>query len=306
MVGVSVVIPTLDGGDRLDSVLDAVMTQEGDDFDEIEIVCVDSGSRPPMRKRLDRKDVRVIDIPRGSFDHGATRRLGIENTRGEFVALLTQDARPADTRWLAPLIDALRRDSEAAGAWSRQLVRPGADPLERWKMHHWSGSKREARRAGLPEGEGWDDLDPRRRYQVALFDDVSCCIRRSDWQRIPHRPVEFGEDLDWGRRVVEAGRRILFVPESRVVHSHPARTWSDARRVFADHRNIIRLTGWRTVPTLGTVPRAAIGGLLDMTRFVWRTSPPSARPGPLVRSIPYALGLAAAQWAASAKERAAR
>ena len=298
----SVVIPTLDGGDRLDEVLDAVMTQAGEALDEVEIVCVDSGSRPSLRMRLDRAGVRVIDIPRGSFDHGDTRRLGIASTSGEFVALLTQDARPADNRWLASLIDALRSDPGAAGAWSRQLVRPNADPLERWKMHHWSGSRLEPRCTELPVGERWEDLDPRRRYEVALFDDVSCCIRRADWQRIPHRPVEFGEDLDWGRRVVEAGRRLLFVPASRVIHSHPARTWTDAKRVFSDHRNIIRLTGWRTVPTLDLVPRAAIGGWLDMTRYVWGTSPPSARSGPLVRSIPYAMCLAAAQWAASASE----
>ncbi len=298
----AIVIPTLNGGERLDAVLDAVLAQQIDECAPPEVVCVDSGSRPRERRRLDRPGVRVIDLPPGSFNHGATRALGIRATRAPFVALLTQDALPADRHWLAALIDALSADPRAAGAWSRQLVRPAADPLERWKMHHWLGGATERRRAELPPGRAWNDLSPDQRYSIALFDDVSSCARRTDWLRFPLRRVDFGEDLDRGARVIAAGRRLLFVPESRVVHSHPARLLRDSSRVYADHRNIIRLTGWRTVPSLAALPRAAAGGWLDMARYVWRTTAPARRGTALLRAAPYAAALSVAQWAAARVE----
>ena len=43
--------------------------------------------------------------PAGEFSHGGTRNLLVERASGAHVAFLTQDAVPADERWLARLLE---------------------------------------------------------------------------------------------------------------------------------------------------------------------------------------------------------
>lgn len=306
---VSVVIPTKNGGDQLDQVLDAVLTQDLSALPpptrRLEVICVDSGSTPSHRARLNRPGIRVIDIDPATFDHGGTRQQGIAQTSGAFVALLTQDAVPADVRWLSALVEALEAQPDAAGAWSRQISRKGADPIERWKLACWRGSDRAPVIAKLGRGETFESLDPAERYRRSAFDDVSSCLRRSAWVRTPYRPTAFGEDLDWGVRALSAGAAILFVPGSAVIHSHPARVVGDARRVYRDHRNIIRLTGWKTVPRLVDVPRAAWAGAIAVVRHVigQADESPLRRFAACSKAMPYAFGQAVAQYAAARAER---
>ena len=61
---------------------------------------IDSGSTDGTVEYLRQRGVRVIEIPNAEFNHGATRNLGVAEARSEIVALVTQDACPADDRWL--------------------------------------------------------------------------------------------------------------------------------------------------------------------------------------------------------------
>ncbi len=45
-------------------------------------------------------------------------------------------------------------------------------------------------------------------------------LRRSVWSRHPFQPLPFAEDLDWARRVLKAGFKLVYEPDSRVIHSH--------------------------------------------------------------------------------------
>ena len=48
------------------------------------------------------------DPARRSFSHGGTRNLLMREASGARVAFLTQDAEPADERWLERLLGGLR------------------------------------------------------------------------------------------------------------------------------------------------------------------------------------------------------
>src|SRR5262245_58911182 len=98
---VSVVIPVLNGGGVLEEALTVIRGQEGD-F-SLEILCLDSGSGDGSREICARQGARVIDVPPGTFNHGATRNQGIALSSGEFVVSLLQDAVPVGTNWLATL-----------------------------------------------------------------------------------------------------------------------------------------------------------------------------------------------------------
>ncbi len=78
---------------------------------------------------------------------------------------------------------------------------------------------------------------------MAVFDDVSSCLRRSVWEEMPFEKTNFGEDLRWGKRVVEAGYKIVYEPRSAVFHSHERGAMYDLRRYYVDQRLLLELFG---------------------------------------------------------------
>ena len=105
----SVVIPTKNGGEPFKRVLDEVIDQTTPW--QYEILVVDSGSTDDTLHYCAQKGVRVHTIAASEFGHGKTRNLAISLTTGEFIALITHDARPASKTWLQSLVAAV----EASG-----------------------------------------------------------------------------------------------------------------------------------------------------------------------------------------------
>src|SRR5580765_4331086 len=97
-VHVSVVVPTLNGGAELAELLSALARQTLPSG-PFEIVAADSGSTDGTRERLVSAGAKVIDVPRGTFDHGATRDLAISQSTGAIVVLIVQDALPGSDGW---------------------------------------------------------------------------------------------------------------------------------------------------------------------------------------------------------------
>ena len=196
MPDVTVVLRTLNAEHELGGLLDTLgrQTRPPD-----EILVVDSGSRDRTREVVERAGARVVDLPPERFSHAVSTNLGFREARGEIVAMLSQDALPSGPEWLAHLT-APFTDPRVAAAFGRQAARPGAFPLERWELE----------RAYPAEG------DP-----DVPYSNVNSAARRSVWERFPFpEDVRIAEDRFWALRVMEAGHRVVYVPEAVVWHSH--------------------------------------------------------------------------------------
>jgi len=264
---VSVVIPTLNGGQEFRACLAAVRRQELDR--PYEIVCIDSGSTDDTLATCRDFDVRVLEIAPRTFNHGLTRNEAIRAARGEFVALLTQDAVPLGSDWLQHHVAALESTPDAAGSYGRQVLRDGVNPYLRWRLEHWAATRPERAIQRVTDAAGFDAKSPLEKLTVAAFDDVNSCLRKSVWETLPFSRVEFGEDIDWGLRVVRAGHALVYEPLARVLHSHNDSLRRDFNRVYADHRNLNRLLGMNQVPT----PLAVLACTVSGVRHLWRTVP---------------------------------
>ena len=215
---VSIIIVARDEENNIGNCLCAVRSQIVD-F-SYEIIVVDSGSTDKTVKIAKQYDATVIEIKREDFQHGRTRQMASMQAGGEYLVYLVADAVPADNKWLAVLVDAVRSDDMVAGAYSRQIPRDGAGPVESHRLRHRlsSGLSKETRKIDDPK-DFWS-MTAADRFTMCEFDDVSCCRRRSLLDEFPIRDVDWAEDLLWAREVLLAGHKIVFEPGSVVKHSH--------------------------------------------------------------------------------------
>ena len=258
-VKVSVIIPTLNGGEEFRSVLERIRAQQG--VHEIEVIAVDSGSTDGTLELCAQHGVTVVPYPPGPFLHGTARNIGADAATGDLLVFMSQDAVPVGTRAFAGLARPLHADPMVAAASARQVPRSDADLFTSWQLwcfHARVLGYRTDTTVGVDAG-GLAALAPFERRRVAQIDNVLACVRRDAFERLRFRPLEIAEDLDLGLRLLEHGYRIAFVPSVGAVHSHSRPPAYHLRRSFMETRVLVDLLGqpcrdWAT---------SAIGSLED-------------------------------------------
>jgi rhamnosyltransferase len=265
---VSIVIPTFNAGLGFKALLDGLSGQEGE-F-ERELLIIDSGSTDGTPELAQRYGATVHRIHKSEFSHGGTRNLGISHSVGEYVALIVQDAVPLDERWLAAMVENLERDERVAGVYSRQLPHKGASLLTRTVVNNLATASLERREQFAGGSKQYGGMPPRKRRRLAAFDNVSSCLRRSVWEQIPFERTNFGEDMRWGKRVVEEGYKTVYEPRSAVFHSHERGVMYDLRRYYVNQRLLSDLFGFKLVPNEVHYPLAVFRSFLHLYRLIRR------------------------------------
>jgi rhamnosyltransferase len=255
----TVVVPVKQGAAHLPALLEALARQEIDG--DLEVLGIDSGSTDGSVAILERHGARTLRIAPEAFDHGETRNAGAREARGSMVVFLSQDAVPAGADCVQRLVAALEADGRIAGAFARQVPRPGSDPLTRRDLAGWIVTRSEARTVFVEDVARFETLPPLERYALSAFDNVASAIRRDLLIAHPFAPARFGEDLEWGYRMLRGGYGLAYVPEAVVVHSHARSARALYRRNYLGHRLLGRLFGLRAVPDLLHLLRAAAGGM---------------------------------------------
>jgi rhamnosyltransferase len=244
---VTVAIPVLDGGEQFVRVLDAIGRQRVDA--ELEILVSDSGSRDGSPDRAREHGARVIEIERADFGHGVTRNLLLREARGTHVALLTQDAEPADELWLAHLLGGFEQAADVGLVYGGYAARPGASPAVRRELERWFGS--------LEPGVERLDESERELPAVALmgrrgfFTDANAAIAAAAWERVPFREIVYAEDRAIALDMLRAGYAKVYEPRAVVLHSHEYAGRRRFQRAFDESAGLREVYGWREPATPG-------------------------------------------------------
>ena len=234
---ISIIIPTKNAGPEFRDTLEAIRRQTR----ESEVVVVDSGSSDDTLDLARKFRAQTLSIPPESFNHGETRNLGIRHSTGQFCVMLVQDAIPLGETWLEEMISPFT-DARVVGVTGVQVPRPDSDPLGRWQVEYRRRFLGEELR--VQELESWEhftSLGFQERLRLASFDNVCSALRRESWEQSPFQRISFAEDLDWGVRAIAAGKRIVYNPSARVIHSHSRPAAYRMRRSYISGRIVPKL-----------------------------------------------------------------
>jgi glycosyltransferase involved in cell wall biosynthesis len=272
---VTVAIPVRNGGRLLAGTLAALACQSI----EHELLICDSGSTDDSLALARAHGARVLEIAPGDFSHGGTRNLLMREAVGAHVALLTQDAEPADERWLERLLEGFALAEDVGIVYGPYIPRSHAAPPVRWELQAWfaslspDGSPRLERLQEHERGLPAIDLIGRRGF----FTDANACLAHAAWERVPFREVPYAEDRVLAIDMLRAGYGKAFVPDASVVHSHDYTALQELRRCFDEWRGLREVYGWREPASPAHLSRQLRGSLGQARRALISENAPPAR-----------------------------
>ena len=221
---ISVVVVNWNRKDLLRACLASVARQSGAEF---ETIVVDNGSTDGSAELAEKEcGARVI---RNAENRGfcAANNQGIAAARGEFIALLNNDAE-AEPGWLAALHGVCAARADVGMAASKILV--WEDPRRIDKAGHLifpDGQNRGRGAGALDEGQ-YD-----REEEVLWPDGCAAMYRKSMFEQIGGFDEDFfayGDDAELGLRARIAGWRCVYTPRAVVRHHRGSTMGKGSRR----------------------------------------------------------------------------
>ncbi len=219
---ISVIIPTLNGGEALRELLAALTIQS---MKPAEVIVVDSDSDDDSRTVAELFGAQVTRIKRTDYDHGGTRSEAAIQAAGTIVVFLTQDVLPRHPLVLENLVRPLIEEHDVAVSYGRQLPAFDAGPM----ASH-------LRLFNYPEKSCIRRYEDRTRYGLeTIFASNSCAAyRKNVLEEIGFfgNRLIFGEDTCAVGRLVKKGYKVAYCADAEVYHSHNYRWGDEFRRYF--------------------------------------------------------------------------
>jgi len=197
---VTIIMRSFNEGWALRGTLSALKNQR---FTNWELIVIDSGSTDGSVDLIRAAEpAHFIQIKPQEYNPSRVMNLGMNLSHSDFGIFLNADATPANSEWLEPLINALK-DKNTAAVFGRQIPRPDCRAVYAHDYERCFGPGRESTR--------WQHF----------FSMVSSGLRKDIWTRRGFlEKMQYSEDDEYTRWCRSQDYRVVYCPESVVVHSH--------------------------------------------------------------------------------------
>jgi len=201
------------------NLIQSLDTIAGQQFDgPVEIVCIDSGSTDGTLELLAERNIPVHRIPPGEFHHGRTRNYAASLAKNEILVLLSGDALPTNSQWLAKLV-APFGDPAVGAVYGKQIAPAGTGAVRTRGLEYLYPDTREERI--LPPGQIGS-------LRLVRFSNANSAVRASVWRQYQfHERVLVAEDHWVCYNVLKSGMKVVYEPEAAVVHGHERSVWGE-------------------------------------------------------------------------------
>ncbi len=210
--------------------LNLIQKIKNQDFeDNYEILIIDSSTENKLRQFISLfsqqdKNLRLIQIDNKDFNHGLTRDLAIKSARGEYVVFITQDAIPADNKWLQEIIYPFKINEKIVCVFGKQIPQKNANFLDKMWINNVFDklskpnqiiihSKKNKSQSGL-----YFNSDTNSAYNKELF------LKNFNFGKI-----DYAEDQIIAKIIIDSGFQKAYSAKAIVIHSH---TWQEPIQYF--------------------------------------------------------------------------
>lgn len=157
-------------------------------------------------------DIQIFYVDKVDFDHGGTRKYGASLSQADILMYMTQDAVPADEFLIERLIEPYK-DSQVSATYARQLTNSKSDIIERY-----------TRNFNYPKESIVKSIKDIETLGIKAFfcSNVCATYRREIYDRLGgfvERTI-FNEDMIMAHTMINAGYKIAYQAEAKVIHSH--------------------------------------------------------------------------------------
>ena len=214
---ISIIIRTKNEEKWIGECLKRIRSQEIDQ--PIEVVLVDNNSTDQTVAKARKYWPEIIVVTIDQYLPGKAINVGVEASSGEFFSVLSAHCLPVDAKWLSAMY-ANMEDNQVAGVYGRQIPMNYTDPVDKRDLLVTFGLDRIVQTKG------------------SFFHNASSLVRRSAWDEIPfENELTNIEDRIWGKKIISAGMKIVYEPESCVFHYHGIHQSNNRNRL----NNVVRI-----------------------------------------------------------------
>lgn len=242
---VSIILRSFNEGWALRDTLPAVQAQE---YRNWELIVIDSGSTDGSVELIRQANpAHLIQIKPHEYNPSRVMNLGMKLAKGGFGIFLNADATPQDANWLRPLVKPLL-DPETAAVFGRQIPRPDCQAVFACDYERCFGPQRESVQ--------WEHF----------FSMVSSGLRKDIWaQRGFLEKMQYSEDDEYTRWCRAEGYKVVYCPESVVMHSHNYTPQQAGKRSFGEGKALAAV--WTGQPSeINWLRTVLLGSLRDAWR----------------------------------------
>jgi len=219
---ISVVYLTLNAEPYINNFIKNILNQS---LKPQEILVIDSESTDNTIKIAENySEVKIINIKRNNFDHGGTRHLALEHSKGEIVLFFSQDAEIIDSNYINNIVRNFN-DESVAMVYGRQVPRENAPPYEQLirSYNYPTVSKVKTKNDISTLG-----------IKCFYMSDVCSAYRKDIYYTLGgfEKLTLTNEDMLIATKAIFAGYKVVYDSKAVVMHSHNYTFSQELRRNF--------------------------------------------------------------------------
>jgi len=255
-MSVTVIIPTYNGGALWKQSAHLLEKQH---TNIVRVKVIDSSSKDDSRSVAEQYAFEVCQIDQKDFDHGGTRTLALSDVDTDIVVFMTQDAILATEDAIDCLVSVLEQDRSIVCAYGRQLPHHNANPLaEHARMNSY---RAESYITSLSE-------DFPKGFRKAFFSNSFAAYHTDFLKSIGGFPrhLILGEDSFVAAKALVSGKKVAYVAEAKVRHSHNYTVVEEFKRYF--DIGVFHSTQQWMLDELGQVEGEGVKFAIEQIRFL--------------------------------------
>lgn len=209
---VSIIVRTKNEDFWIGKCLNEIFNQKYKNF---EVILVDNNSKDKtisiVKKNFPK--VKIINYKSKIFLPGKALNLGIKKSKGSLVAMISGHCIPKNENWLNNLVQNFK-NSDVIACYGRQEPSDISEPNDVRDLTYLFG------------------LDKKIQVKDPFFHNANSMIRKSTWKKNQFdETIKHIEDRLWASLVLKNGKKIIYEPNSSVIHFHGVGHHGNLKRV---------------------------------------------------------------------------